>query len=300
MFSVKSTRRETPVRVLIHGKGGLGKSTFAANAPRCIFITSEDGLDKIDALAVEPFPTTWEQMLAQIDYVGTLDYRSIAIDSLDWFEPMCHQYVCTKHRKKDIEAFGYGKGYVAAVNEWRVMLHKLGNLRARGMHVILVAHGTRKAFKNPTGDDFEHYAIKLHEKTAALIKEWCDVVGFCEEDIAVAEINGRWKGVSTGRRVIRTQPNAAYDAKTRYMLPKSIPLDWTSFERAVQAGSQSPIVRLKADLEAKLAELGDEEVREKSRLFLLDRGENVAAFTEAILTVDAYLAEVSSERLAAE
>lgn len=240
-FTVKSTRRVAPLRVVVYGAGGLGKSTFAASAPMPIFIASEEGLENIDAEAIEPYPKTWEDVLAALDYVGTLKHETVVIDSLDWIEPIIWEYVCRKSKKPDIEAFGYGKGYVAALDQWRVLVHKLSALRALDMHVILIAHGVRKPFKNPLGDDFEHWSIKLNEKASGLIVEWSDVVGFCEQDIATDDTSGRVKAQTTGKRLIRTTPHAAYLAKTRFDLPPKLPLSWSAFSEAVTKSRQQAL-----------------------------------------------------------
>jgi hypothetical protein len=291
-FQVKSTRREAPVRAVFYGPGGIGKSTLAAAAPKTIFVAAEEGLENIDAQTIEPYPKTWEDVLGALDHIATLrDFDTVAIDSLDWLEPLCWNYVCRKGGKADIEAFGYGKGYVAALDQWRVFLHKLSALRERGMNVLLIAHGVRKPFKNPLGDDYEHWTVKLHDKAAGLIVEWCDVVGFCCEDIATDDSSGRTKGRSTGKRIIRTHPNAAYLAKTRFAVPPKIALDWPSFAAAVKAGGPAAIERLQGELNAKLAELADKDVEKGCLVFLKDRGVSVASLSEAIATVDDYLAE---------
>jgi hypothetical protein len=292
MSQVKATRREAPVRQVVHGAGGCGKSTYAASAPKPVFVAAEDGLVNIDAHAL-PEPHTWAELLGQLDALAREphDFRTLVVDSLDWIEPLCWEHVCKRGNKKDIEAFGYGKGYNAALDDWRVFLSKLSALHSRGMHIILIAHSVRKAVKNPEGDDYEQWQIKLHDKAAGLIKEWVDVVGFASHEIVTAETNGRVKGLATGRRVLKTQPNAGYDAKTRYHMPRSLPLDWPSFEQAVRAGSVSPVERLTADFNAKLVELGDADIEEKARGFLAERGASVSSLSDAIATVDAYLAE---------
>lgn len=290
-FGVKQTRREAPVRAVFYGRGGIGKSTLAAQAPKPIFLAAEDGLENIDAAAVEPYPAIWEDVISALDYVATLDHETLALDSLDWLEPLCWDYVCRKGKKADIEAFGYGKGYVAALAEWRVLLHKLSALRAKGMNVILIAHAIRKPFKNPIGDDYEHWTIKLHEKAAGLIVEWCDVVGFCDEDIATDDTSGRTKAQTTGKRIIRTQPHPAYLAKTRFAMPKSIPLDWVSFAAAVKNGGPAAISMLKERLEAGVRELRDNDIESKVRAFLAERGETVLSLTEAVERLEVTIAE---------
>jgi len=49
----KTQRNSLPPRVVIHGDGGVGKTTFAAGAYKPIFLPFEDGLSGIEA---EAFP----------------------------------------------------------------------------------------------------------------------------------------------------------------------------------------------------------------------------------------------------
>ena len=41
---VKTGKEAQPPRIMIYGSEGVGKSTFAASAPKPIFIQTEDGL----------------------------------------------------------------------------------------------------------------------------------------------------------------------------------------------------------------------------------------------------------------
>lgn len=297
-MQIKQTRKEAPVRLLIHGPGGVGKSTFAAAAPGTVFSAAEDGLSNIDAHAL-PEAKTWGDLLAQLDYLatGSHTFKTYALDSLDWAEPMCWAAVCEKgdakgKRMPNIEAFCYGKGYLAALDEWRVFLSKLEAVRRKGMAIILIAHSVRKTVKNPQGDDYEQWQIKLHDKAAGLLKEWVDVVGFAEHEIATYENDsGRVKGIATGKRVLKVQPAAGYDGKTRYAMPASIPLDWSTFAAAVQAGGVSAIERLKGELAERFAELADADVEAKATAFVASRGVSVASLSEAIATVNHYISE---------
>lgn len=293
---IKQTRREAPVRLAIHGPGGTGKSTFAAAAPSPIFLAAEDGLTNIDAHAF-PEPHDWADLLAQVDSLATEQhsYRTAVVDSLDWVEPMLWRAVCdlgdAKGRKmKDIEAFGYGKGYIAAVDLWRVFLSRLSAVRARGLNIILIAHSVRKTVKNPEGDDYEQWQMKIHEKASGLIKEWVDVVGYASHEVLTLENdNGRVKGIASGKRVLKTAPAAGYDGKTRFAMPASMPLDWPTFAQAVHDGGAGALDRLKAEFASRLVELADADVEAKAHAFIASRGETVASLTEAIGSVDLYI-----------
>lgn len=298
MLEIKSTLRVSPLRAVIFGRDGVGKSTFAAGAPKPVFVAVESGLDNIDARAVTA-PKDWPQLLASVDALASEpSCETLVIDSLDWAEQLLWSHlVATKaddkgRKVKDIEGYGYGKGYVAAVNDWRILLSSLSAARDNGKNILLIAHSIRKPVKNPTGEDYEQYQIKINDKASGLIREWVDVVGFAELDVATVtdkDDGGRTKGQSTGKRILRTQPAAGYEAKTRFALPAKIPLEWPTFASAIAAGSYAAIPALQAALAEKLATLGNAEVSGGCDRFLASRGITVASLNEAHATVDGYL-----------
>jgi hypothetical protein len=263
LASVLKGKKDAPYRLLVMGVDGVGKSSFAASAPSAIFLGPELGTNHLD-VARFPVPESFEDVL---DAIRTLtadrgEFESLAIDSIDWIEPLIWRWVCEQAGVKTIEEVGggYGKGYVAALDAWRMLLAALERLqRERGMHVVLIAHAFIKPFRNPEGEDFERYVLKLHDKAAALCREWSEGVYFAQfETFAVKEKGKRVKGVSTGARLLYTQRTAAYDAKDRYGLPESLPLDWNEFVAAAAAGRPVESKHLVEAIQAAAAELGDE------------------------------------------
>lgn len=263
LASVTSGKVTGPYRLLVHGVDGVGKSTFGANAPAPVFLGTEDGTEHLE-VARFPSPEGWEDVL---DAVRSLtespsDYRTLVLDSLDWAEPMLWRHVCQRDKVASIEEVGggFGKGYVAALDGWRSLLAALERLqRERGMHVILIAHSLIKVFKNPEGDDFDRYVLKLHDKAAGLVREWCKGVFFANyETFAVKDRAKRIRGVSTGARLLYTQRTAAFDAKDRYGLPESLPLSWEEFEKAAKAGQPADPMALTTEIRRKAEQLGGE------------------------------------------
>jgi hypothetical protein len=257
--AVTRGRIVAPLRVLVYGIEGIGKSTFAANAPSPIFLGAESGTGALD-VARFPQPRSWADV---IDAVQTLtrddhEYKTLAVDSLDWVEPLVWAHVCDELRVKSIEEPGYGKGYVAALEQWRKLAVMLDTLRTkRGMHIVLIGHALVKPFKNPEGPDYDRYQIKLHEKAAGLFKEWVDELLFAREEVFVSKKkNERAKAVSGGRNIVHTKHTAAYDAKTRHGLPDGTLLSWEEVEQGCLN---------RANLEA--AELAD---RQRNALATLD------------------------------
>jgi hypothetical protein len=254
LSNVKKGRLETPLCVVLYGPEGIGKSTFAAGAPGPIFLGSEDGTSELD-VARFPMPANWAECLEALDELASPghDHKTAVIDTADWIEPLIHQHVCEDAGKAHIEDFGFGKGYLLAMDEWRKLLGRLDALRMqRGMHVIVLAHSQVKTFRNPTGDDYDRYELKLHGKAAALIKEWPKAVLFANYKTYTREKDGRVRGVGDGSRVVYTEHRAAWDAKNRYGLPYEMPLDWSEFEQAARAGQPASAATLLAEIEGLL------------------------------------------------
>lgn len=240
LANVVRGRQTSPLRVLLYGVEGVGKSTFAAGAPSPIYLCAEDGTGHLDVERF-PAPKSWLEVLEAVDVLRSEqhDRRTLVIDTLDWLEPLCWAHVCAESGEKSIEGFGYGKGYVAALDAWRVLISRLDGLRAtKGMHVVALAHAVIRPFKNPDASvgDFDRYELKLHAKAAGLWKEWSDCVFFGQfETFSKKEKDGKNKGISSGERLIYAERTAAYDAKNRLGLPSEFPLSWQAFSEAAKA-----------------------------------------------------------------
>jgi len=263
LASIKRGKAESPMRITIYGVEGIGKSSFAAGAPSPLFLDTEDGTSKLDVARVAV--NSWDELMAWLDQLTTAEheFKTVVIDTLDALEQKLWKHICEQKRIESIEDLGFGKGYVAALEHWREMLSKVERMRdARGIHVIFCAHATVKPFKNPEGEDFDRYQMKLNDKAAGLLKGWCETVLFAQyETFAVEDAKTkRAKGVSSGNRLIRTQRTAAWDAKNRDSLPESLPLDWSEFSAAVEANAPQSPDRLRARI-AKLLESADDTLR---------------------------------------
>lgn len=277
LANVKTGRLEEPFRVLLYGVEGIGKSTFAAGAPSPIFLAAEDGTGELE-VARFPRPRTWGEALEAIDVLTneSHSFKTLAVDTLDWVEPLIWNDVCLRGKKSSIEDFGYGKGYIAALDEWRLFLDRIERLQAKtSMHVILLAHAHIKTFKNPTGDDYDRYRLKLHEKAGDFVKEWPKAVLFAQYETYAhkGDKEKRARGVTTGARVVHTTYNPAWDAKNRYSLPETMPLDWAAFEAAARARQPESPEKLKSEI-AELLAAADDQTRSKVEAWLGTAGDD--------------------------
>jgi hypothetical protein len=277
-----------PMRVVLYGPEGIGKSTFASNASNAIFLAAEDGTNELDVARLKP--ATWEELFEAIAMLGTEEhgYETLVIDTLDWAEQLCWKSVCARERKNSIEAFGYGRGYVIAHEEFRRLAAALDRLREqKGMAIVLLAHSWIKSFKNPAGDDFDRWELKLDKRSSAAIKEWADVVLFANyETLTHQDDRKRTRGVTTGARFIYTEHSAAFDAKNRHSLPPQLPLYWEDFVQAVAAGQPATLANLHAQI-AELLTHADPQLAELVAQTVAKAGDNAAQLAKIASRLEA-------------
>ena len=73
--SIQRGRQSKPPRVLLYGVEGIGKSTFGSEAPKPIFIQTEDGLDEINSS--RQIPRRHYRQRNETDQVGKTLQRSL-------------------------------------------------------------------------------------------------------------------------------------------------------------------------------------------------------------------------------
>lgn len=224
---IENNTKKKPPRILLHGEHGLGKSSFGAYSPDPIFIQCEDGLGEID---VDRFPLakSADEVFKNIGMLIKEEhkYKTVVVDSLDWFEALVWRKICEEKEVKNIEEIGYAKGYTFAMNYHEKLLSGLAKLRdEKDMAIILLAHNEIKTFNNPEGENWDKYSIKLHKKATKKYEEYCDAVLFVNNKTYVSKDKGalKAKAVGSGERTIFTQPRPAFSAKCRYDVPFEIP-----------------------------------------------------------------------------
>lgn len=300
LASITSTRQiNRPLRIALFGVPGVGKTTFAAQAPSPIFLCVEDGAGFLDAKAF-PKPLSWQDVL---DAVETLlrdehPFKTLVIDTLDALESLCWEHVCRLHgngKTRSIEDFGYGKGYQHAVEAWEQLLRRLEQLQARrGIHLVLIAHAVARDHKDPDHDAWKRWTMKLHAKSADVIAGWVDAVLFAAPEMVSKKEGLKVRGFATGERLLYTEAAGSHEGKNRYGLPPSMPLDWGAFKAAVDAihrPALSPeererrLTQLRTDLATLVPQLPDE-ARQRAQSAVDKAGDDLDQLTKILRHVE--------------
>jgi hypothetical protein len=229
--------KASPVRAVIYGTEGIGKSTLAAQFPEPVILDTEDGTGRLDCARVICHDSLTLEG-AMLDLAGDPQgFKTVVVDSADWAERQILEHLLKKSGKRSIEDFGFGKGYTMLAEACSRILGLADQLLAKGLHVVFVAHSTVKRTSPPDETDgYDRYELKLTRQTAPLFKEWADLLLFCNYKTKLVEgSDGRKKATNGKTRVMYAERAAAWDAKNRFGLPAEMPMAIGELAPALQS-----------------------------------------------------------------
>ena len=228
MLNITKGKINRAQKVVIYGSEGIGKSSLAANFPNPLFIDTEGGTAQMDVRRIDK-PQSWEELLAIVQEVAaTPDVcKSLILDTADWAEQLIVSFLCTKYKQNSIESFGYGKGYTYLAEEFTKLLNAFDRVITADIHVVITAHAKMRKFEQPDEmGAYDRWEMKLSKQVAPLLKEWCDLLLFCNYQTFVVTSENNTQKAQGGKRVMYTSHHPAWDAKNRVHLPEVLELDY--------------------------------------------------------------------------
>lgn len=223
-----------PVKAVIYGPEGIGKSTFAAQFPQPLFIDTEGSTTRLDVARTDT-PTSLAMLSSILDELkqDMQGYKTLVIDTADWAERLCTKAVCEKSQKSGIEEFGYGKGFTYVYEEMGRILNQLTDIWEHGANIVITAHAAIRKFEQPDEmGAYDRWELKLINapkcNVCAMVKEWADLVLFANyKTYSVAvDKDGKKHKAQGGERVMYTTHNPCWDAKNRFDLAPELPFEF--------------------------------------------------------------------------
>lgn len=234
MFEINTGVVKTPLKVIIYGTEGVGKTTLASKFPKPLFIDAENGSRALN-VARYPYPTSWQMLMSEVQEFlnNPQGYKTLVIDSIDWAEAKAIEMICAGMKVNGIEDIGWSKGYTYLNEEMGRLLNLLTEVINRGVNVVLIAHMVIRTITKPeeTGS-YDRYELKLKQakngNNCQLVKEWADLILFCNyrEFLVADKTTGKKKATGGKERIMYTEHAATWDAKNRFGLPEVLPLDF--------------------------------------------------------------------------
>ena len=213
-YAVTSGIQTAPVKTVLYGPEGIGKSTFASHFPSPVFIDTEGGTKRLNVARL-PQPTSWAMLLDEVAEVrkGNVPCSTLVIDTADWAERLCIQAVCARAKVNGIEDFGYGKGYTYVKEEFSKLLDALEEVLNAGHNVVVLAHAAITKFEQPDAvGNYDRWGMKTSKQVAPLLQEWC-----------CSPTTKRWWKRPAAAQTPRTRPAAASGCCTPPTTPAGTP-----------------------------------------------------------------------------
>ena len=84
MLSITSGKIQKPLKALVYGPEGIGKTTFASKFPKPLFIDAEDGSNHLNVDRTQR-PTSWTMLKGIIEELtkDAQGYKTLVIDTAD-------------------------------------------------------------------------------------------------------------------------------------------------------------------------------------------------------------------------
>lgn len=221
-------------KIILYGPEGIGKSTFASKFPEPLFSDTEGSTKKLDVKRFDA-PSSWQMLLEQVKYVrDNKPCSTYVIDTLDWAEILCKNFVCSRAKKNSIEEFGYGKGYTYLAEEFGKLLNLLTEVIDGGINVVLLAHAKMRKFEQPDElGAYDRWEMKLTRQVAPLVSEWADTILFANYKTYVVKSETDKNKAQGGYRTMYTSHHPCWDAKNRDGLADELPFDFEQIKHII-------------------------------------------------------------------
>lgn len=237
LSSLTESEHEPP-NIIVYGGRGVGKTTFAASAPKPVMIRTEK-VGHFPGVQMFPVAEKFADVMSAMTALATQDhdFETLIVDSLDWLEGLVWRHLIEKRptdekgrQVRDVQDYGFGKGFIHALDYWSDYLKAIDYLRAnKAMTIIQIAHAEVKRFDDPTSESYDRYQIKLHGRASERLQEGADAVLFAKARHATTKEtvgfnSEKTRAIGAGERLLYTDARPAFDAKNRFGLPSEIPM----------------------------------------------------------------------------
>ncbi len=228
-------KKISPLKGIVYGDNGIGKTTLLASARNSIIADMEGNCGHIDAAkfritSLDEYHSFLDALLNQ-DH----DHKSLVSDSLDSLQIIISEKIAQKYTAQELS---YGKSGAIWAKTIKEITSKLEKLSAeKGMNILFTAHWKVKPANNPMTEMYDRYDMRINEEMRTGFCNWVQFIFLAMKDVQLEEDKsgfGKKKAKNIERRVLHTRGSPTYYGKNVFNLPDKIAMDWEQFTMNVK------------------------------------------------------------------
>lgn len=230
---VKVGRTISPLKTMIYGENGIGKTEFASKPETSIIMDCEGNCGHIERAKPEE---TLKSMDECQEFINDLlrqdhDHKYLVVDSLDAIETLMSEKINSLYTAQQLS---YGRSKEIWAKHIKEFIDSLDRLIVnKKMNITFTAHSRIKQVNNPMTEPYDRYDLRLNEAMRTGFCNWVHCILFATKEVIFEERKetgfSKKKAKGIERRVLYTRGDPTYYGKNVFNLPPKIRLDHQEF-----------------------------------------------------------------------
>ena len=180
--------------ILLYSKPKVGKTSFAAQLKRNLFLATEIGYNAINDITAQPIMkwTDIKTVTKQLkDPKAREMYDTVTIDTISIAADLCEKFVCQREGVQKINEVPYGQGWKMVAKELQDTLREITML---GFGLILICHSKEKAspYTDADGNAITSVEPDLSKNVYAVCNAVCDLIAYIGVEFDQNGKSQRW------------------------------------------------------------------------------------------------------------
>lgn len=230
IFSIKPTvisRDLSAKYILLYSKPKVGKTSFAAQLPRNLFLATEIGYNAINGITAQKI-TKWGDIRAVIKQLKDPRARelfdTVTIDTISIAADLCEKFILAREGVTKLNEIPYGQGWKMVSKELSDTLREITML---GFGLILICHSKEKQspYTDAEGNALTSVEPDLNKNIYTVCNAICDLIAYIGVEF---DANGQ----ATRWLYTRQTPTIFAGSRWKYLKSK-IPFGYSELVEAI-------------------------------------------------------------------
>jgi hypothetical protein len=237
VYTLNTSRHKRGEKIILYGASGMGKTTMGTLAPKPVFVSADDGVDRVvNPVTGEDVPSytarTYEDVRGILSQPKLFEgFETIVLDNMTEVENLAVPFILQTMTKDgrnvtSLEGFGWGSGYAHLADHDNYVKYDLQRLADAGFNVIVICQLAPRKETSAEVPDYLKDGPKLVYRPGSKAFAATDFVEWSDHCFRLGYSNlkvSNKRATSSGERVIFVHPETHFDAKSR-VIPSRFPL----------------------------------------------------------------------------